>query len=70
MSRGLSFAFLVKALARHAVPAWEGVGVAAGQKLPLSPEAVERLMDLDDIAAAFWDRATAPVTAVAAEGNG
>jgi len=70
MARGLSFAFLVKALARHAVTAWEGVGDAAGQPLLLSPEAVERLMDLDDIAAAFWDRATAPVAAVAAEGNG
>ncbi len=70
MARGLSFAFLVKALARHAVTAWEGVGDSAGQPLPLSPEAVERLMDLDDIAAAFWDRATAPVAAVAAEGNG
>jgi hypothetical protein len=69
MSRGLSFAFLVKALAHHAVTAWEGVGDAAGKPLPLSPEAVERLMDLDDIAAAFWDRATAPVAAVAAEGN-
>ena len=70
MSRGLSFAFLVKALARHAVTAWEGIGDSAGKPLPLSPEAVERLMDLDDIAAAFWDRATAPVAAVAAEGNG
>jgi hypothetical protein len=70
MSRGLSFAFLVKALARHAVTGWEGVGDAAGKPLPLSPEAVERLMDLDDIAAAFWDRATAPVAAVATEGNG
>jgi hypothetical protein len=70
MSRGLSFAFLVKALARHAVTAWEGIGDAAGKPLPLSPEAVERLMDLDDIAAAFWDRATAPIAAVAAEGNG
>jgi hypothetical protein len=70
MVRGLAFAFLVKALARHAVTAWEGVGGAAGKPLPLSPDAVERLMDLDDIAAAFWDRATAPVAAVATEGNG
>jgi hypothetical protein len=53
MSRGLSFACLVKALARHAVTAWEGVGDAAGKPLPLSPEAVERLMVLDNIAAAF-----------------
>ena len=68
MARGL--AFLVKALARHAVLAWEGIGDASGKPLPLSPDAVERLMDLDDIAAAFWDRATSPVVAVAAEGNG
>ena len=36
----------------------------------ITPEAVERLMDLDDIAAPFWDRATGPVSVVAAEGNG
>ncbi|WP_149539364.1 hypothetical protein [Siccirubricoccus phaeus] len=70
MARGLAFAFLVKALARHAVTAWDGIGDAEGKPLPLSPEAVERLMDLDDIAAAFWDQATRPVAAVAAEGNG
>ncbi len=70
MVRGLAFALLVKALARHAVVAWEGIGDAEGKELTLSPEAVERLMDLDDIAAAFWDRATSPTAAVAAEGNG
>ena len=70
MARGLAFAFLVKALARHAVTAWEGVGDTAGQPLPISPEAVERLMDMDEMAAAFWDRATGPVAAVALEGNG
>jgi len=70
MARGLAFAFLVKALARHAVTAWEGIGDTAGKPLPLSPEAVERLMDMDEMAAAFWDRATAPVAAVALEGNG
>jgi hypothetical protein len=69
MARGLAFAFLVKALARHAILAWEGIGDTAGKPLPLSPDAVERLMDLDDIAAAFWDRATAPVAAAAMEGN-
>lgn len=55
---------------RHAVTAWEGVGDTAGKPLPLSPEAVERLMDMDEMAAAFWDRATGPVAAVALEGNG
>jgi hypothetical protein len=69
MARGLAFAFLVKGLARHSILAWEGIGDTAGKPLPLSPDAVERLMDLDDIAAAFWDRATAPVATVAAEGN-
>jgi hypothetical protein len=69
MARGLAFAFLVKALARHAILAWEGIGDTSGKPLPLSPDAVERLMDLDDIAAAFWDRATAPVATVATEGN-
>jgi len=63
MARGLAFAFLVKALARHAILAWEGIGDTSGKPLPLSPDAVERLMDLDDIAAAFWDRATSPVAA-------
>jgi len=70
MARGLAFAFLVKALARHAVTAWEGIGDAAGKPLPLSPEAVERLMDMDEMAAVVWDRATGPVAVVALEGNG
>ena len=68
--RGLACAFPVKARARHAVTAWEGVGDTAGKPLPLSPEAVERLMDMDGMAAVFWDRATGPVAAVALEGNG
>jgi len=70
MVRGLSFALLVKALARHAVTAWDGVGDAAGLPLDPAPEHVERLMDLDDMATAFWERATAPVAKVTAEGNG
>ena len=61
---------MAKAVARRVVTGWEGVGDAAGKALRLTPEAVERLMDLDDIAAAFWDRATGPVAVVAAEGNG
>jgi len=69
LERGLAFAFLVKSLARHAVTAWEGVGDADGNPLPLSPEAVERLMDLDEMASAFFDRALIPVRKVAAEGN-
>jgi hypothetical protein len=70
MARGLAFAFLVKALARHAVTDWDGVGDIAGKVLPLSPEAVERLMDMEEMASAFWERATAPVASVVTEGNG
>jgi hypothetical protein len=70
VAKGLAFAFLVKALARHAVVSWEGIGDRHGSPLDPTPENVERLMDLDDMAAAFWDRATAPVAAVALEGNG
>lgn len=68
--RGLAFLYLVQGLARHAVLDWQGVGDAAGTSLPLSPEAVDRLMEHDAIASAFWMRATAPVQALVAEGNG
>jgi len=68
--RGLAFLYLVQGLARHAVLDWQGVGDAAGAPLPLSPAAVERLMEHDAIASAFWSRATAPAHAVVAEGNG
>jgi hypothetical protein len=69
LARGLAFAYLVKALARHAVTAWEGVGDATGAPLPLSPEAVERLMDLEEMASTFFERALLPVRSVVAEGN-
>lgn len=68
MARALAFAFRVKALACHAVTDREGVGDAAGEPLALSLEAVERLMDMDDMDAAFWERAIGPVAAVARHG--
>jgi len=52
MVRGFAFAVLVMAIARHAVTAGECVGDAAGKPLPLSLEAVERLMDMAEMAAA------------------
>lgn len=67
--RGLAFLYLVQGLARHAVLDWEGVGDMAGAALPLSPEALDRLMEHDVMAGAFWMRATAPVQALVAEGN-
>ena len=46
MAKGLAFAFLVKALARHAVVAWKDVGDRRGTPLDPTPDNVERLMDL------------------------
>jgi hypothetical protein len=43
MARGLAFAFLVKALARHAVTAREGVGDAAGKPARRSGRQCTRL---------------------------
>ena len=42
-----------KALARRAILAWEGVGDAEGKELPVTPEAVEALLDLWPIFEAF-----------------
>ena len=68
--RGLAFLYLVQGLARHTVLDWQGVGDATGAPLALSPEGLDRLMEHDAIASAFWMRATAPVQALVAEGNG
>lgn len=69
MSRGLAFMLMAKALARFAVQGWEGVIGPDGTALPLTPEAVERLMDIESMAAAFWDAAIKPIQLVTAEGN-
>ena len=42
-----------KALARRAILAWEGVGDAEGKELPVSPEAIDALLDLWPIFEAF-----------------
>ncbi|GIX10376.1 hypothetical protein [Elioraea sp.] len=69
LRRGFAFMLLVQTLARHLVLDWEGVDDAEGRALPLSAEAVERLMEHDEIAAAFWEAAMRPLRAVDAEGN-
>lgn len=70
MARGLAFAFLVKAIGAHAIVEWEGIGDAEGNPIAPSEAAIELLMDLDDVAAAFWQQAEMPVARVRAEGNG
>lgn len=70
MSRGLAFVLMCKALARFAVEEWEGVIGPDDAPLPISPDAVESLMDIESMASAFWDAALKPIHAVSAEGNG
>lgn len=68
--RGLAFLYLVQGLARHAVQEWQGVADMDGTPLALSLEGLDRLMEMDVIAGAFWSAATAPARSVVAEGNG
>jgi hypothetical protein len=42
-----------KVLARRAILDWEGVGDAAGKELPVSPEAIDALLDIWPIFEAF-----------------
>lgn len=67
---GLGFAALVEALARYAILDWRGVGDAAGEPLPLTPERAALLMRHEDLATAFWEAVHRPLAALAAEGNG
>jgi hypothetical protein len=60
---------LTRLLARHAVLAWEGVGDRDGAPLALTPEAVDALLDRDDMLLAFWERAVNRPEPVEAEGN-
>lgn len=43
----------VKAVARAAILDWEGIGNAAGEAIPPSPEAIDALLDLRDVYLAF-----------------
>ena len=44
---------MAKALARRAILDWEGVGDAEGKDLPVSPEAIDALLDIWPIFEAF-----------------
>lgn len=69
VARGVAFATLVKALARHAIVAWEGVGDTNGTPLDFAPDHAAALMDIEEMATAFWSAAMAPLDKVTAEGN-
>ncbi len=65
--RGLSF---VKALARFAIIEWEGVVDADGVALPVTPDAIDALMDVWQAAASFEAQYQRPVETLVAEKNG
>jgi len=66
---GIRTAALIKALARLAVLDWEGVGDAAGNVAPVTPESVDALMDLWPIASAFENAYLGPALLLDTEKN-
>lgn len=67
---GLAVEFEIEALARFGIVAWEGLAGDDGAPLPVTPEACEALAQHDELGAAFYAAYTAPLRAVAAEGEG
>ena len=66
---GLRSAELLKGLARLAVLDWEGIGDAAGDAAPVTPERVDALMDLWPIASAFENTYLGPALLLDEEKN-
>ncbi len=61
---------MAKALARRAILDWEGIGDAGGQPLPVSPEAIDALLDLWPAFEAFQSSYVAKALLLDAEKNG
>jgi len=66
---GLLYALIVATAARELVTDWEGVAGDDGAPLAFSAALLPRLMNIPDIAQAFFAEVMAPAEAVAAEGN-
>lgn len=60
---------MAKALARRAILAWEGIGDAEGEPLPVSPEAIDALLDLWPAFEAFQTLYVAKALLLDAEKN-
>lgn len=60
---------MAKALARRAILDWEGVGDATGEALPVSPEAIDALLDVWPVFEAFQTRYVAKGLLLDAEKN-
>ena len=61
---------MAKVLARRAILDWEGIGDATGQPLPVSPEAIDALLDLWPAFEAFQSSYVAKALLLDAEKNG
>jgi hypothetical protein len=61
---------MAKALARRAVLDWEGVGDAAGDPLPVSPDAVDAFLDIWPVFEAFQTGYVAKGLVLEQEKNG
>jgi len=70
LGAGERTAAFLKALARLAIDAWEGVGDASGEPAPVTPEGIEALLDLWPIAEAFERRYLGPALLLDEEKNG
>lgn len=72
MISGLSYQFMVQALAIHAITAWEGVGDASGNNIaPVNENNIICFVrDFPLIASAFLTKYAEPHEDVSAEGNG
>lgn len=68
--RGLRDQFLLQALARHAITAWEGIGDEDGAPAAVTPAAIDALIrDHPLLAERFEVEYLREITAVLAEGN-
>lgn len=61
---------MAKALARRAILEWEGIGDAEGEPLPVSPEAIDALLDIWPAFEAFQTLYVAKALLLDAEKNG
>ncbi|HMM72776.1 MAG TPA: hypothetical protein PKC22_11270 [Rhodocyclaceae bacterium] len=60
---------MAKAVARRVVTAWEGVGDADGNAVPVTPEGIDALLDIWPVFEAFQTRCLAPHLMLDAEKN-
>ena len=60
---------MAKAVARHVVRDWEGVGDESGKPVPVTPEGIDALLDIWPVFEAFQTRCLAPHLMLDAEKN-